>query len=438
MTQTIIQAAKKESRKTKTGFSIHDAMNFNLNDEDQEITDPPVTNVDILEEEETDEGEMDKLLRLTDYIDVSEQGTISNASRLDRVLKDRERSKYKKNKKSNMELIDLLTRDDISYLFDPSISSIERESLFLKFEIPASARNQITGALTALTVLMENNQITDNIITGETFKNPILNVLDDIVINIDDIDNSIYNRRGINSHNDVTSTPGNIKSHLISSSITSEAAGLKLSEHIRHLVQYLVYMALYPALGIWAAAHFHNYPLNTLIESKATEIYADVIKWICTFAESPKYKQDSVNSPNTSDDEQQSNDRSDEFGLSNHKRQKGLSYFKSIQTTDDSEYGARSQHGNNRHRHSDSSSDSEDDDDSDDGSELISIYPIRPKKIESTTETRINGEHADLGDILSVPYTSEYYLGFSSRALMLLNSLLRHGIYHSNNIFGIH
>ena len=58
------------------------------------------------------------------------------------------------------------------------------------------------------------------------------------------------------------------------------------------------------------------------------------------------------------------------------------------------------------------------------------VYPQR-RRIESAAErmgeTRRKGEHVDLDDILSISYASEYYLGFSNRALVLLNSLARHG-----------
>lgn len=58
------------------------------------------------------------------------------------------------------------------------------------------------------------------------------------------------------------------------------------------------------------------------------------------------------------------------------------------------------------------------------------VYPQR-RRIESAAErlgeTRRKGEHVDLDDILSISYASEHYLGFSNRALVLLNSLARHG-----------
>ncbi|KAG2206826.1 hypothetical protein INT47_007582, partial [Mucor saturninus] len=352
MTQTIARATKKELRKTRASFNGSSYLNV----EDREVADLPVLGIVNLEEEETDEGEMDRLLLAPDYIDVSEQGTISNASRLDRVLKDRERSKYKKNKQSSKEIMDAMTRDDISYLFNLDMSNAERESLFLKFEVPESARNQISGALTALTVLMENEQITDSIISGESYKNPILNVLDDIVFDIDDIDNSIYNRGKTKGRHGISSALGSTRSNLISTGMASDVIGLRLPERIRSLVHHLVCIALYPALVPWASENYQNYPINTLAESKATEIYADVIEWICEFSKLPSHDKVPANSTNVNLGEKQGKSM----------------FYKSMHTTNESEYDKRSQHRFSSRRQSDSSSDSEDDFDSDEGSELVS------------------------------------------------------------------
>ncbi|GAA5800753.1 hypothetical protein HPULCUR_006189 [Helicostylum pulchrum] len=428
MTRAILQASKHEPRIKKVKFNINDAMNANLIDDSEDILEPSATTTDILGEEETDDGEMDRLLRNPDYIDVSEQGTISNASRLDRVLKDRERTKYKKSKKSNIELIDALTHDDIAYLFDFNISSTERESLLLKFEVPVLARNQITGALTALNILLENDQVIDNIVTGESFKAPILDVLDDIVIDIDDIDSKIYGRRVMKNKRSESST--GTKSSIIASILSTEAAGSSLPESIQKLLKSLVDLTLYPALEEWANSHYYDYPLDTLTELRATEMYTNVIDWICTFAEPPKYKREKKHSPDSSEDEDKSAGSSDDFDLAKYRHGKDTPSFKST-TSHMKGYGARTIHRSNYRGHrSDSSSDSENDDSSSDDSALISVYPKRSKKIESAAErmgeTRRKGENFDLDDMLSVSYASEYYLGFSNRALVLLSSLGRY------------
>ncbi|KAI8091717.1 hypothetical protein BDF21DRAFT_410072 [Thamnidium elegans] len=416
-TVNTLSTSKHEPRTKKIKFNINDAMNANLIEDSEDILEPSATTTDILGEEETDDGEMDRLLR-----------TISNASRLDRVLKDRERTKYKKSKKSNIELIDALTHDDIAYLFDFNISSTERESLLSKFEVLVLARNQITGALTALNILLENDQVIGNIITGESFKAPILDVLDDIVIDIDDIDSKIYNRRGIKNKHSESST--GTKSSIIASILSSEAADSRLPESIQKLLKSLVHLTLYPALEEWANSHYYDYPSDTLTESRATEIYTNVIDWICTFAEPPKYKRENIHSPDSSEDEDRSTGSSDDFGLAKYRHGKDMPSFKSTMSHMKG-YGVRSLHRSNyRGHHSDYSSDSENDDSSSDDGALLSVYPKRSKKIESAAErmgeTRRKGENFDLDDMLSVSYASEYYLGFSNRALVLLSSLSRY------------
>lgn len=410
MAQTIARATKNELQKTKASFNRESG----LNNESQVNVNQPGLSIDSLEEEETDEGEMEKLLRSTDYIDVSEQGTISNASRLDRVLKDRERYKYKRTKQSGRESMGAMVRDDISYLFDMDMSNTERESLFLKFEVSDSSRNQLSGALTALAVLMENERITDSIILGESYKNPILNVLDDIVFDIDDIDNSIYNPGRTKGRNSVPSTLGGTRNSLITTGIAPGVAGLRLPERIRSLVQQLVYFALYPALGAWASENYQNYPINTFAKSKAADMFADVIKWICKFSEFPDFNQVLVSSTNV------------KLG---GKREENSMFYKSMQ----GEYDTKSRHKLSRHRHGDLSSDSEDDYDSDEDSEIVSIYPMESKQDRSTAETSGKNENANPDDILTVQSTSDNYLGFSSRALTLLNSLLRHCMSRSDH-----
>lgn len=431
MNQAIIQAAKEEYRATKTGFSIHEAMNIDLNDEDQEIIeDRPTSSKYILEEEEDADEEVDRLLRAPDYIDVSEQGTISNASRLDHVLKDRERSKYKKNRRNNAELIDLLTHDDISYLFDPTIPNSEREALFMKFELPLSARNQLVGALTALNILLENDKVIGNVVTGETFKNPILDVLDDIVIDIDDIDSSLYNRRLGNNHSGDSSSSTNNRNTIAASILSAEASGSSLPDNIRQFVQSLVYLVVYPALEEWATTHHHNYPLNTLCESRANGLYVAVVDWICDLAKPPQIKSKSYHSSNSSDADCHSSGCSGELGS---QQQTGDTSFKATRSSNMNGKNGGLYNRRNRHQHhSDMSSDSEDDDDdSDDDRVFISVYPRQSRRIESAAErlgeTRRRGEQIDLEDMPSVSYASKHYLGFSNRALILLNSLLRYG-----------
>ena len=377
MVQEIIKASKNES---------HTEGKY------QEIT--AVTG-----EEEEDEEETEHLLRETDYIDVSEQGTISNASRLDRVLKDRERSKLKRNKKKKMELLDVLTHDDVSYLFDPSLSSVERELLFTKFETPASARTQIIGAMTALNILLENDHIIGNYVTGDPFRNPILDVLDDIVIDIDDIGSSIYAGKKTNE------VPGRMKDMLATSMHTNGGVPLRpMSDTMKHLVQNLMHMILYPALEEWATQNTNRPPLQLLTESKALDVYNEVVQWMKTRSE-----------PSTIDtvSDQQSSDSSDGF-ITVISRQHYKETLPSNSTR--------------RYQTFDSSSDSEN---GDSDSESIPIQPHRTKRIDSAAErageTRRHGERIDVEEILPVAHSIEHHIGFSNRALSLLSSLTRYG-----------
>lgn len=387
MVKAIIHAAKDKSSSTRGGYSISDVMNFDINDDGRESSLNP--EISILGEDE--EEETDNLIRQSDYVDVNEEGTIANASRLDRILKDRERSKLRKDKKNNSEIVEVLTHDDIAYLFDPNISTMERDLLFTKFELPISARNQIVGALTALNVLLENDHVIGNVVTGDTFKNPILNVLDDIVMDIDYIENTIYTGSKSNELSNSTKNK---------TSASARTSPKPLSDTIRHLVKNVANMTLYPALEEWATKHFSQYPLNSITESKSTEMYADVIQWIKGLAQLPTNNQDTLYTPMSSDDEYRSSGSSDGIATVKRQRQNDLLSYRS----------ARSHNTiprRNLHQ-SDSSSDSEDDDDSD--SELISIYPRRSRKVESAAER--------LGETRRK--------GFSKRALILLSSLTRY------------
>lgn len=435
ITQALVQAAKEESDTTKTGFSIHDAMNGDMIDEFQYLDverQNPLTKPFIDEE---DEEENEQFPRPLDYIDVSDQGTISNATRLDSVLKEREKHDEKLVKQDSSAL----SHADISYFFDTNIPAIQREILLMKFEVPSSTSNQLMGALTALNILMENDQLTGNMMTGESFNYPILDVADDIVIGIDDISVSIYNdRRAINEDIGLGTSPTSHQRSLLEACINPvESTGCPLPEGIRQLIQNLVYLSLQPMLEEWATAHHRWYPLNIITETKANEIYTDVIHWVYTRAKlaeqqhTPNEKQSSEDDFNSSDIDSSS---SDEFGLvSVHKQsprrrphQKDPLTFTSAQSSRRS----RSNLCNDIESNSDSEGRLYSDGDQ---RRAKSIQPCtQRRKVESAAErmgeTRRKGEHLDLDDTLSVSYASEHYLGFSSRALVLLNSLIRYGM----------
>jgi hypothetical protein len=366
--------------------------------------------------DEEDEEENEQFPRPLDYIDVSDQGTISNATRLDRVLKERE-NPTKLNKQNSSPL----SHADISYLFDTNIPTIQREALLMKFEVPSSTRSQLMGALTALNILMENDQIVGNMMAGESFKYPIMDVID----GIDDIAASIYNNRiAMNEDIMLGTSPSHQKNILEACINPAEATGYPLHDGIRHLIQGLVYLSLQPVLEEWATIHHRRYPLRSMTETKASGIYADVVHWICARAEITEHhkrkqildeRRSIEDDSNSSDIDSCSSDESDLVSV--HKQLHRAQSSRSVV-----------------HNANESSSDSEDQIDSDDDQRLTETTMPRKqrRKVESAAErmgeTRRKGEHFDLDDTLSASYASEYYLGFSNRALVLLNSLMRYGM----------
>jgi hypothetical protein len=432
ITQALLRAAKEETggtsasattttANTKAGFSIHDAMQYD-DDDDEEERDIE----EIIEEEE------DEYPRTPEYIDVSEQGTISNASRLDRVLL-KDKKKYKLPSKSTA----MMTSADVSYLFDTNIPPSQRETLLMKFELPLDTRNQLVGALTALNILLENEQIIRNMVSEESFKYPNTAIVDHLMMDID-------------SENFAITKP--------KTTTSSTPTSTKLPENICQLIQNLVQLSAYPALDEWASIHHRKYPLNIITEAKASGMYNDVIDWICSCAElSPRIDhQDgssdqgfsgSSNNDSSNFDGSSSSDEEQIGFVTIHKQRL---HKKRQPSNQNHRRHGRYGHHHRRRRHNTHKSFFQSDDDSnstvsysdseDDDRRMLSaasktttsaaVYPQR-RKIESAAErmgeTRRKGEHLDLDDILSISYASEYYLGFSNRALVLLNSLARHG-----------
>lgn len=436
ITQVLLRAAKEETSgastsastttaKTKAGFSIHDAMQHD-DDDDEEERDIE----EIIEEEE------DEYPRTPEYIDVSEQGTISNASRLDRVLL-KDKKKYRLPSKSTA----MMTSADISYLFDTNIPSSQREILLTKFELPLDTRNQLVGALTALNILLENEQIIRNMISEDSFKYPNTAIVDHLMMDIDSDNFAITNPK-------------------IATASTSTST--KLPENICQLIQNLVQLSAHPALDEWASIHHRKYTLDKITEAKAGGMYNDVVDWICSCAElSPRI--DHQDESSDQDFSGSSNNDSSDYDGSSSSDEEQVGFVtihkqrlhKKRQPSNQN-HRRHGRHGHRRHHHhhrrrrnmhksyfqsdNDSSSTNSYEDSEDDDRRMLSaaskatasaaVYPQR-RKIESAAErmgeTRRKGEHFDLDDILSISYASEYYVGFSNRALVLLNSLARHG-----------
>lgn len=424
-------AATAATTTNKPGFSIHDAMQRDDDEDEQQ------------EMEQVIEEDEDEYLRTPDYVDVSEQGTINNASRMNRVL-----LKDKKKHRLAGKSASIMTSADISYLFDTNIPSSQREILLMKFELPVDTRNHLIGALTALNILLENGQVIRNMVFQDRYPNGAM--VDQMMMDMDD---------------ETFSPSGRSKT----ATTTTTSTTTTLPEHMRQLVQHLVQLSAHPALEEWASMHYRKYPLNRITEAKASSMYNDVIDWICSCADMPldtyyqhdMYEQDidsSSNSSSSSDshDNSQSSDE-EQLGFVTIHKQKPRKQRHTMMHQQQFRYRHRRRRGHHHHGNQYRSLYHSDDDSSgssnsamtDDGDSEVEqndrrmlsagthataarVYPQRrTRRIESAAErmgeTRRKGEHPDLDNLLSISYASEYYVGFSNRALVLLNSLARHG-----------
>lgn len=344
----------------------------------------------ILTHTDSDEEDL-PLPRDSDYIDVTEQGTITNASRLDRVLKDRERAKKKKqsnhsstssrSSSSSSSSTSHPTRNDTkdgdtSYLFNTNLSVKERDSLFKKFEVPTITRNQLACALTALNILLENEQVIGSVVTGKHSSHHMMDMMDDVMMDFDELEgaSTVYSRLNPGRHGRLTNM----------TLYSAENVSLILPESVRQATEHLVYLMIYPALEDWADSCWSQYPLSSLTESRAGELYKDVLQWIYKFSESPK----KINS--------------------NNKFTKRF-HFHKVQSSDTTSSSSSSD---------DDSSDSEDDD------QFFSVYAEK----KSSKQRGPFDFDETLTNQRSTGYSgSKYYSGFSRRALVLLQSLTRYG-----------
>ncbi|CAO3652222.1 unnamed protein product [Mucor fragilis] len=424
ITQALLRAAKQASggegtstssaatataTAIKPGFSIHDAMQRDDDEDEQQ------------EMEQVIEEEEEEYPRTPDYVDVSEQGTISNASGMNRVLlKDK-----KMHKLSSKSTVSIMTSADISYLFDTNIPSSQREILLMKFELPLDTRNHLIGALAALNILLENDQVVRSMVLQDRYPNAAM--VDQIMMDMGD---------------ETFSPPCKTKT----ASTTST-----LPEHIRHLIENLVQLSAHPALEEWASMHHRKYPLNRITEARASGMYNDVIDWICSCAEMPlavydqydTHDQDvngnsssgnsSSSSGSSNHDDSQSSDE-EHIGFVTIHKQKPRKQRHSMMSQQQIRYRHRRRryhhHHGNQYRslyysdddssYSSHSSMTDGGDSEKDGNDrrMLSagtnataahVYPQR-RRIESAAER--------LGETRRK--------GFSNRALVLLNSLARH------------
>ncbi|KAI9262012.1 hypothetical protein BY458DRAFT_534609 [Sporodiniella umbellata] len=238
----------------------------------------------LIEENATESDDEDiRVPRASDYIDVTEQGTITNASRLDRVLKNRERAK-KKRKQQQQSTNDGL---DISYLFGPHLSIQERDAKFQEFKLPPLPRDQLTATLTALNILLENDQVIGSVMTGKHngSHSALLDMMDDVVAEDPSEASTVYSRLNPTGHRPLTHTP-----HYAAENMT-------LPIHIQYVIRHLVHLVIYPTLDAWAESRWSHHSLTSLTETKANSMYQDVLQWIYRFSEFPKRGQEALQRP---------------------------------------------------------------------------------------------------------------------------------------------
>ncbi|KAI8083959.1 uncharacterized protein B0P05DRAFT_535605 [Gilbertella persicaria] len=271
--------------------------------------------------------------RTPDYVDVTEQGTISNASRLDRVLENKGHTHHSADTNSSWT--------DMAYLFDTAIPISQRESLLAAFELPLSARNQLVGALSALNILIENDQIISYLVTGESYP-----------------------------------------------TLTEEYKKAYLPPSVRHLIQHLIRLSLYPVLDTWAHLFYAHYPVHELDGTKANELYHALIQWIRTHVELSPSSHLSTDHSDTSGEE-------NGFISIHYKKTHRHKYTR---------------HNNNNNKNSSGSSNSSTDSEIEDNP-VLSAYPLPSRKRVETTAER-------LGD--------NRKRGFANRALTVLNSISRY------------
>ncbi|KAI7904924.1 uncharacterized protein BX663DRAFT_501050 [Cokeromyces recurvatus] len=285
MSQTLVRITKKNTSPSASSSSIHDDTIDDSDYDDKNLEKEKLSLENDYEDE--DEG-AETFLCSPEYIDITDQGTISNASRLEHVLKNREKASQKTANKDDDDSFNIdSTKLDISHMFDTAVPYNEREELLMKYELSTATRNQFVGSLTTLNILLENEKIVTNLMTEEeSFLNfPSLDVGDNILTDIDDVAATIYNEDSA-MNNDCKDTMKESSNTTTASfrSLIKESPEFILPKHIYQLTTNLVYLCATPALDVWAEIYYEKYPLEIINESRINGMYNDLIDWICSCA----------------------------------------------------------------------------------------------------------------------------------------------------------
>ncbi|KAL0080981.1 hypothetical protein J3Q64DRAFT_1701502 [Phycomyces blakesleeanus] len=185
-----------------------------------------------------------------DYINVNSSGTITNASRLEEMLQNtnnfedrlegvlEDSSNTPVDRSNNGHSESSMINDEFLY---EGTSSQGRDYL-KSAELSLGARRRISGALSALKIMLENDQLVRQI--GEK--------------HIDNVRNTV--RKHPREHE-------------------TRIEGL-LSDSMCEFVKVLVFMALYPVLEIWALRHGPSLDADKIDEAIAKESYRELLVWI--------------------------------------------------------------------------------------------------------------------------------------------------------------
>ena len=323
--------------------------------------------------------------------------------------------------------------DENSHNDDDQVNE-DRTSLFMKFELPLSSRLQFVGALSALRILLENEDVFGNVITGTLIENFIAdiekmgNALDDeeslLAIErqqlkqqrqtsnrLTDMEQRYLaeSERSANMYNTTTAT-----SRSSSSSMASES--------IREFAESLVMLAIYPVLGAWSTQTTKQ--ITEMDENTAKSAYYEVLAWLKSSTTVSPIRRADAGMVISALPSSSSTTQPPLTPLS-------LSSSVSIATTTKTTSPRPLTYAP-----SDTSSDNEDDTDfsEDDGDDE---QYIMSKKVESAAErlgeTRRKGEEHDSATVedMMAPgrplHFAKLYQGFSGRALMVLRSLIHYG-----------
>ncbi|KAI9244676.1 hypothetical protein BDA99DRAFT_528851 [Phascolomyces articulosus] len=320
----------------------------------------------------------------------------------------------------------------------------DRTHLFMNFELPLSSRLQFVGALSALRILLENEDVFGNVVTGTVFENYMAdiekmgNALDDGIDSLSTFEQHEAARQSSRlTDMEQRYLVENERSAPTASIYHSAATGGStcsssvVSESIREFAESLVMLAIYPVLEAWSTQTTKQ--VTDMDENTAKAAYYDVLAWLRTSTTvaplrradagtiiaggSPLLAPPSIALP--------------------PQRPLSLSSSVTIATTTattNTSFSSTSSPRPMTYAPSDTSSDSEDDMDDDDGD---NEEYIMSKKVESAAErlgeTRRKGEEHDSATVEDMTaagqplHFAKLYQGFSGRALMVLRSLVHYG-----------